>query len=39
MTYVGITPEGEQLMLPDPVSITIDSDEDAPADSFSGVFR
>lgn len=38
MTYVGITPEGEQLMLPDPVSITIDSDEDAPADSFSGVF-
>lgn len=38
MTYVGITPAGELIALPAPVSVRLNQTEDAPADGFTGVF-
>jgi hypothetical protein len=38
MTYVGITPAGGSILLPQPVSMRLNQAEDAPADGFSGVF-
>ena len=37
LRYVGVTPDGE-VLLPAPVKVVWDSSEDAPADSFSGIF-
>ncbi len=38
MKYVGITPDGERVLLPKPASMKLNRSEDAPADGFSGVF-
>lgn len=35
--YIGVTPDGE-VLLPAPAEVVWDAGEDAPADSFSGVF-
>lgn len=37
MTYTATGPDGE-FLLPAPVSVRLDRDEDAPADGFTGVF-
>lgn len=38
MIYIGIKPGGEEIFLPAPAEAQFDSAEDAPADSFRGVF-
>jgi hypothetical protein len=38
MIYIGITPDGRSITLPQPVSIRLNRAEDAPADGFSGIF-
>lgn len=38
MIWFGVTPEGERLRLPAPVSARMNRAEDAPADGFEGVF-
>ena len=38
MTYIGVTPQGESIALPPPVSVKLNRGEDAPADGFTGVF-
>lgn len=38
MTYVGYTPTGDAIDLGAPILVTINRDEDAPADDFTGVF-
>lgn len=37
LKYIGVTPDGE-VLLPAPAEAVWDSGEDAPADSFSGIF-
>lgn len=38
MIYSGVKPGGEEILLPAPAQVRFDSAEDAPADSFRGVF-
>lgn len=38
MTYIGITPDGKSITLPQPVSVRLNRAEDAPADGFTGTF-
>lgn len=38
MTFSGVRPGGEEILLPSPVRAQFDSARDAPADSFQGVF-
>jgi len=38
MTYIGITPTGKNVKLPNPVQVRLNRAEGAPADGFTGVF-
>lgn len=38
MIYIGITPDGKNITLPQPVSVRLNRTEDAPADGFTGIF-
>lgn len=38
MNYIGITPQGKEILLAAPASAKLVRSEDAPADGFSGVF-
>lgn len=38
MTFVGITPSGGNISLPQPVQVQLNRKEDAPADGFTGIF-
>ncbi len=38
MTYTGITPDGKEAALPQPVQVHLNRAEDAPADGFTGIF-